>query len=455
MSKNFFYLMFGIVVLTYFSHPALASTSNQTVASSKEKFLRLSVQRQVQNSPEFIGPLSNVGQALADDGIHMNILMSDTFANSGGAGDTPYTTANLARIRPELDIDLKNLGLLQTHILAAFTFFGLRRNPYQYQSLVGVSSMGAVIGVHKPPYQLSELALQQDFYNNKVEFEVGQTNPSYDFDPNVCGPSPACAGAIAKYVGGMEPPDNGQLGAILRVILPSHFFFKAGAFDIRPSASFKTGVNLLMADSTGGEGDLQIGHRTSFENSYLPDSYELTGFYNTQKVINGISKQSEYGAGAVILTGTQTVWRSENTDGSLPMHHLDLWTKTGYSPNKNESFDKEFNVGANYYGILPERPFDSVGIRFSYYHITNSGLAIEEAERVKLGGSKVQTKANEFTYSVLTTFDLYRHATLTPDFMYVLNPDDFSGNSKRLPHDGWQFTVTLRVPLGSLLGLSS
>jgi carbohydrate-selective porin OprB len=300
------------------------------------------------------------------------------------------------------------------------------------------------------------LTVKQELMHDRLEFELGYTNPSYDFDPVICGDGPNCAGFIAKYVAGMTPIDNGQLGAIARVTLPDAFFAKAGLFDIRPAPSLKTGISLLLANNTGAEVDLQLGRTTTFKTAYLPGSYTITGLDNTAKVTNGLTKYKEYGALAVLGTGLQTIWREGSAGPALPMHHLDLFYKVGYTPDVNEFFNDEVTVGANYYGLFPDRPFDRLGIKFTYLHLTHSGLATEEAAIVKAKGPKsaFETPPNEYTVQVLATADLYRHATVTPAFMYIINPDDFSGNTKRLPHEGWQFTVTFRVPLGTILGLA-
>jgi carbohydrate-selective porin OprB len=405
--------------------------------------------------PNFVGPLAGIAKTLDEYGVDLNISFRDTFANAGTQGLTHWATANLGKLRLEASYDLSKLGLDGGSILSAYTIHMFKRNPYEYLALVGDSPANAVIGNHKPADALSILAYEQKLDADRVELVLGRYNPSYDFDPAICGIGPVCASNIAKFTGVFLPVDYGQLGAVVRFKFPDGFFSKFGVFEDVPPSSDKNGINFLLADSTGVLSLGQIGYSHNFKTSYYPGSYTFTGFQNSSKQSNRVTGQSRWGTDGFMLTALQTVWRSDyGPMPSYPAHHLDLYMKAGATPDDWQPYSTEVDAGANFYGLLPNRPFDAVGVKLSYFRVGANELAREEMTRVKAGGASGQTLPNEFRFELMGSVDIYRGMKLMPDIMYVLNADDHNGVTAKFPTDGFAFSLTLEIPLGSMLGLA-
>lgn len=404
---------------------------------------------------KFVGPMASIGQRLDDYGIHLNISFRDTFANAGTQGLTPWATANLGKLRFDASYDLGKIGIKGGSIIAAYTIHMFKRNPYQYLSLVGDSPANSVIGNHHPADSLSILAYEQKLDNDHIELVLGRYNPSYDFDPAICGIGPVCALDIAKFTGVFLPVDYGQLGAVVRFKFPQHFFTKFGVFESNPPESDKNGINFLLADSTGVLSLGQVGYSTNFKTAYYPGSFTFTGFQNSSKQKNKLTGKSRWGTEGFMVTALQTVWRSnDGMKPSYPAHHLDVYMKAGATPDNWQPYSTEVDTGANFYGLFPNRPFDALGFKLSYFRLGANELATEEATRVKAGGAHEQTRPNEFRFELIGSIDIYRHMKLMPDIMYIMNADDRSGTSGGIPSDGFAYTLTLQIPIGTMLGLA-
>lgn len=435
----------------------MASAPAQTpaLASVRPAYLNQGAGVHDNAKPNFVGPLANVGQTLDDYGIHLNVSFRDTFADAGSEGLTHYASANLGKLRFDASYDLGKIGLRGGSILAAYTIHMFKRNPYQYLSLVGDSPANSVLGNHHPADSLSILAYEQKLDHDHIEIVLGRYNPSYDFDPAICGIGPVCASDIAKFTGVFLPIDYGQLGAVVRFKLPQNFFSKFGVFNDIPPSSDKNGVNFLLADSTGVLSLGQIGYSTNFKSAYYPGSYTFTGFQNSSKQTNKLTHQSRYGTEGFMLTALQTVWRSnDGPNPSYPAHHLDVYVKAGATPDSWQPYSTEVDSGINFYGLFPGRPFDAVGFKLSYFRVAANELAVEEATRVKAGGLHKETSPNEFRFELIGSINIYCHMQLMPDIMYIKNADDRNGTTSGIPSDGFAYTLTLQVPIGSMFGLA-
>lgn len=454
--------MLGFYLAATVSIPAIAAA--QTAATPapppslynvRPTYLNQAVVPQPNAPGKFVGPLSTIGQTLESYGVRVNVTFRDTFADAGNEGLTHYATANLGKLRFDLSYDLGKIGLDGGSIISAYTVHMFKRNPYQYLGMVGDSPANSVIGNHKPADSLSVLAYEQKLDHDHVEFVVGRYNPSYDFDPSICGIGPICAMDIAKFTGVFLPVDYGQLGAVVRLKLPRNVFMKFGVFESNPPASDKNGINFLLADSTGVLSLGQIGYSTNFRTAYYPGSYTFTGFQNSSKQKNGVTGKTRYGTEGFMLTALQTVWRShENANPSFPAHHLDLYLKAGATPDSWQPYSTEVDSGANFYGLFPGRPFDAIGFKLSYFRVGGIELKREEDVRIKAGGQPGETAPNEFRFELIGSFDIYRHMKLMPDIMYIKNADDRNGTSAKIPSDGFAYTLTLQIPIGTMLGLA-
>jgi porin len=199
-----------------------------------------------------------------------------------------------------------------------------------------------------------------------------------------------------------------SLGFVMSYKITDEITIKSGFYDGNPLDLGRDRYGLDFRIS-GTEGFLSI---TEFEfnnqHDKYPGTYKAGFFHHNGDFVNMTDTTSTVkGNSAYYVIADQFLYRENATDGQ----GLGAMFQFGCTP-KDRSINNIFlSVGLNYYGLIPGRDEDILGLAMAHASIS------QEFRNLKPGALGHET-AIDFTYK----YNLSKLLTIQPDLQYIINP---------------------------------
>ena len=187
---------------------------------------------------------------------------------------------------------------------------------------------------------------------------------------------------------------------------------QAAIFDGDPG-NFETDMYSLNNSISKEEGYLGIGEihiHTTIMNK--PGTYKIGGFYHNAEFTNFKTSDTVQGNYGIYFIADQMVY-AKNEDQSQGMGIL---FQIGYSPENISLNDLYITAGINYYGLIPGRKEDVLGLGMAHCSFSNSFL--------KHVASPIAVKSEtviELNYKLV----INEQIEIQPDLQYINNPAGF------------------------------
>ncbi len=382
---------------------------------------------------------NSLGKTLADDGYYLTGSYTENIASlvSGGLKNGTIPNGEFS-LGATFDLQ-KILGIPGGSFHVIFD----ERSGQNLNNSVGTSSGVFETGIGPTrATRLSELYYEQALYNDRIDIQIGRTNPTLNFATTDL--------AIAcSFVGGFicaQPSSwyfsNGSIAypastwsGFLNVQATPHTYFRTGAYDDDPSQLLanQQGFNFNVKGSTGVFVPMEIGYQTNFDDARYPAKYDVGGYwddadYSTPQGVPMHSRTAYY------AQASQTVWRpNPKTTQSLTVFGGGIGY-TGGAP-----YWATLYAGAYDRAPFVARPDDTIGVIGTYY-ANNS--------------DQHGNGPNQWLYEVNYNFQVVPGLTVKPFTQYAVAPNDLLAPvGSRKPRDAWIVGFQVSLDFARFFGL--
>ncbi len=270
--------------------------------------------------------------------------------------------------------------------------------------------------------ELYQLWWRQSLFDNRFIVRVGKVVPTYDFN-NVIQPVPvqvesASIPAVTAMIyspifanptilGNLPGYYNSAYGVTTTFAPTSQLYFSYGVYDGNLARGVQTGLN-VTPDFSGYYFQIgQVGYDWLLGPEQMPGNIGIGGWGQTGKLSAGSRSSivSQDGVEGFYAFGSQRLWfRHPSIDNS----GISGYWQFGINDSSTMLADKFFGLGMTGFGLVPERPADSVG----------TGLAWSWLIRPPGTGRRSQELMLAFYYQVHIISGIFFQPTLT----YLPNP---------------------------------
>lgn len=321
---------------------------------------------------------------------------------SGGAQPGKWSFNSAVIVGANLDAETL-LGWKGASFGIQFLQFNGQNTNGQAGSVQGYNSLPGSEPLNRS--ELYQLWYRQSLFEDRVVFRIGKQVPTFDFNnvarpvttneealeiPSVTGllftpvfVQPNLLGAIGGYY-------NSVSGAVISVAPTKNTYLRYGFYD----------GNMARGVQTGMTGPQFNGYTFNIWEAgmdwVLADKYPGnfgTGLWYQSGVLQGPNDLSQNGTGGLYLFGSQRIWsnRTEITplDGgktkdfkskvvldSAARQHSSISAFFQYGVNNSEilPMNQSFGLGLTGFGLVPNRPSDSVGLGMSWASLNPNGV---------------------------------------------------------------------------------
>ena len=265
--------------------------------------------------------------------------------------------------------------------------------------------------------ELYQLWWRQSLFDNKLIVRVGKLVPTYDFN-NVIAPVPvqvesasipAVTGMIyspifvnSTILGNLPGYYNSAYGITTTFAPTKQLYFAYGVYDGNLARGVQTGLN-VTPDFSGYYFQIgQVGYDWLLGAEQMPGNVGIGGWGQKGRLSagSGATIVSEDGVGGFYTFGAQRLWfRHPSIDNS----GISGYWQFGINDSATMLADKYFGLGLTGFGLVPERPADSIG----------TGLAWSWLNHPPGSGRRSQEVMLAFYYQVHIFSGIFFQPTLT------------------------------------------
>lgn len=374
-----------------------------------------------------------LGQKLANDGIYFQLgyVWNFNALVSGGlkTGVVPNGELFFGSV-----LDLQKLAGVtgaSIHItLDERSGFGLSSN-------VGTNeAIGNNVGPTRQ-IRLSEFYWEQAIDNDRIDIQVGRTNPTLNF---------ATSDISCQFVGGAicAQPDSwyssnlnnpypmSTWGGFVNFQATPDVYLRAGAYQDDPNQAKGQGFSWFDGGTAGVFVPFEVGYQTTFDNARYPAKYDVGGYWDDAD-FNSVSGVPMHGRAAVWVQGQQTVWRPDpKTQQSVTLFG------GGIFYNREAPFWTELYAGAYDRGPFTSRPDDTVGLLGAYF-ANNS--------------DQRPNGPHQWIFEVNYGYQVVKGVLLKPYTQYIIAPSNLlAAPGSHEPADAWVVGFQVNIDVASFLG---
>lgn len=403
------------------------------------------------------GPLSGLGDYLADQGITPHVQFLSLAMKNLDTGPRPHSFGNSGDLFVGADIDLGTFAGLdgaalhfeQTlFILDQQTGVPTSRN---WQGAAGSYFGGAPIHNDLTSNQLSLLTYQQTWLDGQVDLSLGRTNARRYFYIYNCESTITCNDPIIDSSTGILPPPYGSWGGYLKYQLTPQWYLHGGAFESNPVDYLKERKGLDFSTDDASGTSLLLGIGSQNQEAYSVH-YELNGYYNTAKQVDPLTGAMAFGTGGAFFKFQQALWRADAGTGSAPQALL-LFGSLSAAADDKQPFSQFAEAGLSYLAPF-DRPRDKLNLKASYLRLNDHQLRFQQQARIANGGDPRLGERHVYALEANAHIALTRQLALEPSVQYLINPDNFyNPEARELSGNGFVVGLQVTLDVGSLLGL--
>lgn len=404
------------------------------------------------------GPLQSLGNALVNAGITPHAIFLNFTTTNPSSGLVSDNSGNLGLIVVGFDFDLqKIIGIPGGVIHFGESVFLFNNNagfqPNNFRAEAGSFLGGFELPMYSTPNYLEVLSYEQTLLNDRLHIELGRINATRAFDIPNCQVVIACNNPVSLYTAQEPPPTYSNWGGRAAYTVDNNLGLQLGVYEDNLALTSTNGYSFNTKTATGTLFIAQLAQQTSFRNAVYPGNYSITPFYRTTVQISPADPRKRIdGTEGVVAKGQQVVWRrKEPGNTGVPPENLTIYGTAEGTPDRTQPFSAFFSMGLNWWGFLPHRHSDHVGVEATYARIGPDQDSFQTDRRRLLS----RLDPNEFRFQLDGHFQLYQGAAIEPAIQYIVNPDSVLNRSGlTVPRDGFFFGATLIVPFGQILGLA-
>ena len=271
--------------------------------------------------------------------------------------------------------------------------------------------------------RLVNLAIEKRFFHKKLDIVAGRINALDDF-----ATSPLyCFAQNLGFCGNpLSIPSNANIpsypgaawGIRLRYQVSPEFYSMTGAYNTyRDFRSDKFhGVDFSLRHNSGVAIMEELGYSPQpLRDLRYPGIYKLGGLYDSEPVLNFQSGQTRGGTWQMYVTAQQRLL--PRPDGATNPHQ-GLWGFAAftYAPPKMNTDEYFWDAGLLYFGLIPHRPSDELGL-FGIWGQFSSDL--RDAQRA----SHEPTQTHEAIIEANYMYNVTPSFTVQPDIQGVFRPN--------------------------------
>jgi porin len=315
---------------------------------------------------------------------------------------------------------------------------GLRRD--NLLNLVTISNIEAL-----PSTRLSEIWLEQTFFNDKLSVRFGQLAADAEFF--ISYPSGLFIDSGWPTITAANLPSGGPVfplatpGIRLKADPTKDLSFLVGLFNgdpagpgpENPELKNRYGLNfrvsdppLLMAEAqyrynqdklaTGLAGTIKLGGWYHFDR-FDDQRFGTDGLSLADPASNGIPRRLRGTSGLYGIIDQQ-IYRPPGGDAESG---VTVFARVAGSPSDRNLIDFYFDSGVTFSGMIPSRPDDKFGASFIYAGISRDARALDR-DLVAFTGLPSPIRNYEMTFELTYMAQILPGWTVQPDFQYVVNP---------------------------------
>jgi porin len=378
---------------------------------------------------------AELGQTLANNGIYFQLGYIWNFNSlvTGGSktGVVPNGELFFGSV---LDLQ-KIMGLTGASIHITFD----ERSGYGLGSNVGTDeAIGGNVGPTRQ-IRLSEFYWEQAIDHDRIDIQVGRTNPTLNF---------ATSDISCQFVGGVicAQPDTwyasnsnqaypaSTWGGFVNFLVTPDVYFRTGAYQDDPeqATTSEQGFSWFHGGSTGAFVPFELGYQTTFDNARYPEKYDVGGYWDdaTYTSVSGVPMR---GRSAVWVQGQQAIWRPDpKTQQSLTLFG------GGIFYNREAPVWSQIYAGVFDRGPFASRPDDTIGLVGSYY--------ANNSDQRPNGPS-------QWIFEVNYGLQIVKGVIFKPYTQYIVAPNNLlAPPGTREPSNAWVLGFQLDIDLASFLG---
>jgi porin len=384
---------------------------------------------------------TSLGKTLADNGIYLSGSYTEDLNSlvSGGLKTGTIPTGEFS-LGATLDLQ-KILGIKGGSLHIIFderNGFGLSNGNVGDSAGLVPSGVGPTRAT-----RLSEFYYEQAFYNDRIDIQIGRTNPTLNFATNDLGidcsfvAGYVCAQPASWYFSNDSIAFPGSTwGGFLNIQTTPHTYFRTGAFDddLSQLDANQQGFNFNVKGSAGVFLPWEIGYQTSLSDARYPGKYDIGGYWDDANYTTPAGVPMR-GRTAYYAQASQTVWRPDpNSNQSVTVFGGGI-IYTGGAPYWGQAYAGATDRAP--FGAV--RPDDSIGVIGSYF--ANSSDQHPNAPSM-------------WTYEVNYKFQVVPGLTVKPYTDYIVAPNNLlNAFSSGEPKNAWVVGFQVSIDFAAFLGM--
>ncbi|WP_124800579.1 carbohydrate porin [Paraburkholderia phosphatilytica] len=404
------------------------------------------------------GPLSGLGATLNAWGFTPVLNLVQMYLGNPNVGQQTGNHEALTFISAGGDFDLQKIAGFN----GATIHFQQLWVPFTNDLAWGTKA-GDILAGQPGPYvpQVSHLALftwEQKAFGDRLDFEVGKSNPGLYFAAPVCNQGFGCQSAILQDNAGMNPPIYSNWGGRVRYNFTPAISVQAGVWRSNPAFPFTNGWEWTDSVPDSNTYLANAVYRTTYQTDPYPKSYELMLYYNTATQTDPFTAATHKGTSGLYFGGRQVVYRPDGGQSSI-----DDPTALSVFGTVTSSFDSHASRGLAMQGsagLILEAPFrsrphDSYSVSFNWVTVTPHEQDYLQQQNLAAGGTGYTVGRTETGLRLDANIAVTRSIVLSPYVMRTWNTNTWGNPAYAgTPKNGYVFGVLASVFFDKMLGLT-
>lgn len=323
--------------------------------------------------------------------------------------------------------------------------------------------VGDVLAGQPGPYvpkvsHLTVFTWEQKAFNDRLDVEVGKSNPGLYFAAPVCNQGFGCQSAILQDNAGMNPPIYSNWGGRVRYNLTPALSVQAGVWRSNPAFPFTNGWEWTDSVPDSNTWLANIVYRTTYQSDPYPKSYELMFYHNTATQTDPFTLATHNGTSGMYVGGRQVVYRPDG--GKSGVSDPTAFSVFG---SLTTSFDAHASTGLAMTGIagvmveapFRSRPHDSYGLSFNWATLTPNEQNFLKQQNLAAGGTGYTVGRTQFGLKLDANIAVTRSIVLSPYVMRTWNTNTWGNPAfAGTPKNGYVAGVLASVFFDKMLGLT-
>ena len=304
-----------------------------------------------------------------------------------------------------------------------------------FNSLITISNIEAI-----PSTRLSELWLEQKFFDDRFGFRIGQLAADTEFFVSdysrmfLSSDWPTITGA--NLPGGGPAYPLATPGVRWRFDPNKNWSALLAVFNGDPGEQGTvntTGTNFRINDPPLLMGEVQYRRNQGKDDSGLAGIYRLGGwhhfgeFHDHRFGTDGLSLAAASSNGtARRIRGNSGIYgvidqQIYRPAGGGPDSGVGIFSRIAASPSDSSHINFFLDAGIVFSGMIPSRPDDKFGASFIYANISGQARAFDR-DVITYSGNEMPVRNYETTFELSYQAQIVPGWTLQPNFQYVIHP---------------------------------